>query len=92
MRTDAAGGVRDETYYKGMEEDRPDGGGSGALEKLASKLSGFISEVRGIKADQLMSSIAQLCYFDTQLSYDMWVEFFPKLWVTLSDRQRTVSL
>ena len=77
---------------EGMDSDRPDGGGSGALEKLSSKLSGFISEARGIKCEQLLLSIAQLCYFDTQLSYDMWVELFPKLWSTISDRQRSVSL
>ena len=74
-----------------MDSDRGDGGGSGALEKLSTKLAGFISEARSIKSDQLLLSIAQLCYSDTQLAYDVWVESFPKLWSTLSDRQRSVS-
>ena len=83
-------------YYQqelmeGMDSDRPDGGGSGALEKLSSKLSSFISEARGVKCDQLLLAVVQLCYHDTQLCYDMWVEVFPKLWATLTDRQRTVS-
>ena len=76
---------------EGMDSDRPDGGGSGALEKLSTKLSSFISEARGIKCDQLLLAIVQLCYHDTQLCYDMWVEMFPKLWATLTDRQRSVS-
>ena len=71
--------------------DRGDSGGSGALEKLSSKLSGFMTEARSIKYDQLLLSIAQLCYSDTQLAYDMWVEIFPKFWSTISDRQHTVS-
>ena len=76
---------------EGMDSDRPDGGGSGALEKLSTKLSSFISEARGVKCDQLLLSMVQLCYHDTQLSCDVWVEMFPKMWATISDRQRTVS-
>ena len=77
---------------EGMDSDRPDGGGSGALEKLASKLSAFISEARSVKCDLLLSSVVQLCYHDTQLAYSVWVELFPKLWTAISDRQRTVSV
>ena len=76
---------------EGMDSDRPDGGGSGALEKLSTKLSSFISEARGVKCEQLLLAVVQLCYHDTQLCCDMWVEMFPKLWAILSDRQRTVS-
>lgn len=77
---------------EGMDSDRPDGGGSGALEKLSTKLLSFISEARGVKSNQLLLAIVQLCYHDTQLCYDVWVELFPKLWTTLTDRQRTVSI
>ena len=76
---------------EGMDSDRPDGGGSGALEKLSTKLSSFISEARGVKCEQLLLAVVQLYYHDTQLCYDMWVEIFPKLWAILSDRQHTVS-
>ena len=77
---------------EGMDSDRPDGGGSGALEKLSSKLSLFVSEARAVKSDQLLQAVAQLSYHDTHLAYDVWVEMFPRLWTTISDRQRTVSI
>ena len=75
---------------EGMDSDRADGGGSGALEKLTSKLSGFLSDARNIKASQFVLSAIALCYMETDLAYWMWVELFPKLWAVLSDRQRTV--
>ena len=74
-----------------MDSDRGDGGGSGALEKLTTKLSGFISDARSIKTSQFVLSVASLCYMDTDLAYAVWVEMFPKLWGVLSETQKTVS-
>ena len=76
---------------EGMDSDRADGGGSGALEKLTTKLSGFLSDARNIKTSQFVLSATALCHMDTDLAYWMWVELFPKLWGALSERQRTVS-
>ena len=76
---------------EGMDCDHADGGGSGALEKLASKLTGFISDARNMKSSQFVLSVASLCYMDTDLAYCVWVELFPKLWGILGERQRTVS-
>ena len=75
-----------------MDSDRGDGGGSGALEKLTTKLSGFISDARNIKTSQFVLSVASLCYMDTELAYWVWVEMFPKIWGILAEAQRTVSL
>ena len=74
-----------------MDSDRGDGSGSGALEKLASKLGGFLSDLRGIQTQQYLLSLTQLCHADTQLAYDLWVHLFPQLWGVLSERQRQVS-
>ena len=74
-----------------MDSDRADGEGSGALEKLAKKLSEFMSEVRGAHSHHFLLSLAQLCYHDTQLAYSTWVELFPKVWTLLTDRQRQVG-
>ncbi len=75
---------------EGMDSDRADGGGSGALEKLTTKLTGFLSDARNVKSSQFLLSATALCYMDTDLAYWMWVETFPKLWGILSERQRTV--
>lgn len=75
-----------------MDSDVADGGGSGALEKLASKLTGFISDARSIKTSQFVLSTAALCYLDTELSHYTWVEMFPRLWSILSERQQNVCV
>ncbi len=74
------------------DSDRGNGGGSGALEKLTTKLSGFISDAHNIKTSQFVLSVASLCYMDTDLAYWVWVEMFPKMWAVLSESQRTVSV
>ena len=75
---------------EGMDSDRSDSVGSGALEKLTTKLSGFISDAHNIKTSQFVLSAASLCHMNTDLAYWLWVELFPKLWGVLSDRQRAV--
>ena len=74
-----------------MDSDRGDGGGSGALEKLTTKLSAFLTESRTIKCTQFLLSLTHLCHVDTQLAHHMWIEVFPKVWAILTDRQRSVS-
>ena len=74
----------------GMDTDRGDGGGMGALSKLSSKLSQFLSELKSVKSGQYLLSLAQLCYVDTKLAYEVWVRLFPRLWGCLSDQQRQV--
>ena len=77
---------------EGMDSDRGDGGCSGALEKLTTKLTGFISDARNVKSSQFVLSVAALCHMDTDLAYWVWVEMFPKLWGVLSERQRSVRV
>ena len=74
------------------DSDRADGSGGGGLDKLTSKLTGFISDAKNIKTSQFVSSVAALCHMDLDLSYWLWVEMFPKLWKILSEGQRTVSV
>ena len=62
----------------GMDTDRGDAGGMGALSKLSSKLSQFLSELKSVKSGQYLMSLAQLCYTDTALA-EMWVKLFPQL-------------
>ena len=76
----------------GMDSDRGDGSGVGALDKLSTKLSQFLSELKTVKTGQYLLSLAQLCYADTQLAYDMWVQLFGRLWSCLSDQQRQVRV
>lgn len=76
----------------GMDTERGDSGGMGTLSKLSSKLSQFLSELKGIKSGQYLLSLAQLCYTDTALAYELWVAMFPRLWGCLSDNQRQVII
>lgn len=76
---------------EGMDSDRGDGSGAGALEKLANKLSQFILEAKGVRTKQYLLALTQLCHADTALAHSTWVELFPRLWAVLSDRQRHVS-
>ena len=76
---------------EGMDSDKGDGSGSGALEKLANKLTQFLSDSKSVKCSQFVVSLAHLCHADTQLAYDTWIELFPKLWSALSERQRQVG-
>ena len=75
---------------EGMDSDHGDGGGSGALEKLTTKLNTFLSDARGVNTGRYLLSLVQLCHMDTQLAYTTWVELFPQLWSRLSDRHRQV--
>ena len=75
-----------------MDTERGDGGGMGALNKLSSKLSQFLSELKSVKSGQYLLSLAQLCYADTKLAYEMWSKLFPRLWAALSDQQRQVHV
>ncbi len=77
---------------EGMDLDKGDGSGSGALEKLSNKLNQFLIDAKGVKSRQYLLSLAQLCYADTQLAYDTWVQLFPMIWAVLSVRQRQVSV
>ena len=76
----------------GMDVDRGDSGGLGALSRLSSKLSQFLSELKSVRSRQFLLSLAQLCYSDTSLAYETWVTLFPRLWACLSDHQRQVIL
>lgn len=76
---------------EGMDSDMGDGGGSGALEKLTTKLNTFLSDARSIFSGRYLLSLIQLCHMDTQLAYSTWVDLFPRLWSVLSDRHRQVQ-
>ena len=75
-----------------MDVDRGESGGLGALSRLSSKLSQFLSELKSVRSRQFLLSLAQLCYSDTSLAYETWVALFPRLWACLSDHQRQVIL
>ena len=76
---------------EGMDSDMGDGGGSGAIEKLTTKLNTFLSDARSIFSGRYLLSLIQLCHMDTQLAYTTWVDLFPRLWGVLSDRHRQVQ-
>jgi len=72
------------------DSDRADGSGGGGLDKLTSKLTGFISDAKNVKTSQFVCSMAALCHVDLDLANWVWVEMFPRLWKILADTQRTV--
>ena len=75
---------------EGMDSDRGEGGGSGALEKLTTKLNGFLNDARNIKTGQYLLSVSQLCHLDTDLAHHIWLDLFPKIWAAISERHRQV--
>ena len=75
---------------EGMDSDRGEDGKGGGLEKLASKLTSFLTDARSIKTGQYLTSVAHLCHLDTELAHQVWVDLFPRVWGALSDRQREV--
>lgn len=74
------------------DSDRADGTSGVGLDKLTSKLTGFISDAKNVKTSQFVMSVSALCHLDTDLAYWTWVELFPKLWRVLSETQRAVSV
>ena len=72
------------------DSDRADGSGGGGLDKLTSKLTGFISDAKNVKTSQFVCSTAALCHVDLDLAYWVWMEMFPRLWKTLAEAQRNV--
>ena len=74
----------------GVDTDRGDSGTTGSLSRLSNKLSQFLSDLKSVKSIQFLLSMAQLCYADTSLAYEMWVSLFPRLWSCLTDHQRQV--
>ena len=72
--------------------DRADGSSGGGLDKLTTKLTGFISDAKNIKTSQFVLSLSALCHVDTDLAYWVWVELFPKLWGILAETQRMVRI
>lgn len=41
---------------------------------------------------QFLNSMSQLCHMDTSLAEWVWLQFFPKLWRILSERQQQVKV
>ena len=75
---------------EGMEGEGGESGRGGALEKLANKLTAFISDYRSMRTHQYVSALIQLCHDNTLLASTVWVDLFPKLWVALTERHRQV--
>ena len=73
-----------------MDSDRGDDTSTGALEKLAGRLSQFLVECRNVTVGQYTLSLAQLCNHDSGIAFSIWVKLFPKMWSALTVHQRQV--
>lgn len=58
------------------------------LQLLLTRQAKFLESLRDVKTVTFLSALAQLCHVNTQLTHDIWVEMFPRLWKVLNERQQ----
>ena len=56
--------------------------------KLMLRQTKFLEAARTVKTVHLLQSAAQLCHSSVELAQTLWISLFPRVWSTLSDRQR----
>lgn len=54
--------------------------------------SKFMESVKEVTTWQFLSAVSQLCHMDTNLAEWVWLQFFPRIWKILSEKQQQVSL
>lgn len=51
----------------------------------------FMEGVKEVCTSQFLSAVAELCHMDTNLAEWVWLQFFPRIWKILSEKQQQVS-
>ncbi|XP_027217728.2 transformation/transcription domain-associated protein isoform X2 [Penaeus vannamei] len=58
------------------------------LHLLLSRQSKFMESVKEVTTWQFLSAVSQLCHMDTNLAEWVWLQFFPRIWKILSEKQQ----
>lgn len=56
-----------------------------------SPQSKFMESVKEVTTWQFLSAVSQLCHMDTSLAEWVWLQFFPRIWKILSEKQQQVG-
>ncbi|XP_068243023.1 transformation/transcription domain-associated protein isoform X3 [Palaemon carinicauda] len=58
------------------------------LHLLLSRQAKFMETVKEVYTPQFLAAVSQLCHMDTNLGEWVWLQFFPRLWKILSEKQQ----
>ncbi|KAK7066693.1 hypothetical protein SK128_022508, partial [Halocaridina rubra] len=58
------------------------------LHLLLSRQAKFMENVKEVCTPQFLAAVSQLCHMDTNLAEWTWLQFFPRLWKILSEKQQ----
>jgi transformation/transcription domain-associated protein len=59
-----------------------------SLNQLIARQFKFLESAREHKTVQFLSAMSQLAHMDHTLAEDIWLHFFPRVWLILNDKQR----
>ncbi|XP_049942725.1 transformation/transcription domain-associated protein [Schistocerca serialis cubense] len=63
-----------------------------SLRQMLIRQSKFMESVRNTYTSHFLVAMAQLCHMDTGLAESVWLDFFPRVWRVLSDRQQSALI
>ncbi|QQP58074.1 Transformation/transcription domainassociated proteinlike [Caligus rogercresseyi] len=81
----------------GLKKEDPSGASthSGALHanrsslfQIISRQFKFLESIKEVKTVHFLNAASQLCHMDHNLAEDIWLNFFPRVWSVLGDKQR----
>lgn len=75
----------------GQNVDDPKRNRKMSLKQMLARHNKFIESVKDTHTNQFLMGMAQLCHMDTSLAERVWLDFFPRIWEILSERQQGVS-
>lgn len=58
------------------------------LHLLLSRQAKFMEGVKEVCNSQFLSAVSELCHMDTSLAEWVWLQFFPRIWKILSEKQQ----
>ncbi|XP_077979126.1 transformation/transcription domain-associated protein-like [Glandiceps talaboti] len=58
------------------------------LQSLITRHAKFVESMRDVKTISFLKALSQLCHSSTELSHQLWMDLFPRLWKILTDRQQ----
>uniref|UniRef100_A0A0K2TN82 Transformation/transcription domainassociated proteinlike [Nasonia vitripennis] n=1 Tax=Lepeophtheirus salmonis TaxID=72036 RepID=A0A0K2TN82_LEPSM len=59
-----------------------------SLFQLISRQFKFLESIKEVKTVHFLNAASQLCHMDHNLAEDIWLNFFPRVWSVLADKQR----
>ena len=62
-----------------------------AVAQLIQRQCKVLETIRSTRTVQFLFATAQLCHMDTPLAERVWLDFFPRIWSILSEKQQNVS-